>query len=367
MALPPPFPTKSVTPGFVPAGALEKALRDKLAKSKFSGDFAHMGIALADLTSIAEDPTPSGSFSVPLGSNALVDSEVAVGSLSKIHCMFAAYFLKEQVTKAAAGVGGQASDVQDLIAKITADWGTTVRNKIAKTPHDFPDLAHIFQFNPKTPWEPDFRNDFKSWQDLDDKHDKGRAVIDTLEFMDRMKLMVRFSDNMASGSCVRDIGFQYLNGALAAHGFADNAKNGVLWLGGDFGYDDSKSPIMGAPPWDKNADATWVRANARGIASYLTLVWTNRLVSQDASQDMRDILRDRSVGYATYIGNATPNRLRTFSKIGLLGHIISEGVIIEAKNGATAIRYAAVGLRANRSAVMKELATIFYDVIASLH
>jgi hypothetical protein len=351
----------------VPAGALDTMLKDRLSKAKNKDAFAHMGIAVVDLTGIGENPDPKGAFSMPLGANAMFDQQRAVGSLSKIHCMFAAYFLLEQVAIAAAAISSNAKDAADVAAQITADWKPIVSTKIPKSPHDFPNLTHMFDFVGAAPWGPSFKDDKTSWDGLVPYHESSKAKIDSLKFKDRMKLMIRFSDNMASGSCVRDVGFQYINGALDAHGFTDNAKNGILWLGTDFGYTNSP-PIMGTPPWDNNPDGTWVRANARGIASYLTLVWTNRLVNKNASKEIReDLLLDRSVGFATYIGNNTPNTLRTWSKIGLLGGTISEGVIIEASAGAGTIRYAAIGLGATRVSVMEELATIFYLCVKAQH
>ena len=367
MALPSPFPSTTQTAGFVPAGALDTMLKERLRTSKFKDAFLHMGIALVDLTPIAEDPDPSRPFSVSFGANAQLDTQLAVGSLAKIAAMFAAFHLRDQVTTAAATVGGNATDAADVAAQITADWKPIVSRAISKPPQDFPNLKHMFDFGPASPWKPTFKDGKKDWKALEPFHDSGKATIDKLEFTDRMKLMIRFSDNMSSGSCVRDVGFQYLNGSLAADGFADNQRNGILWLGGDFGYTNTP-PIMGAPPWDSRKDATWVRANAKGIASYFTLVWTNRLVDRAASGEMRDILLDRAgVGYGTYLGNYTPNVVRSLSKVGILGTVISEGVILECNAGGGLIRYAAVGLGATRDEVMKELAGIFFDCVKAQH
>jgi hypothetical protein len=306
-------------------------------------------------------------MTVACAANARFATQLAVGSLSKIAIMYAAFALRERVTLAAADVGKSASSVDDMVAKVTADWGKIVKQKIKKSPHDFPELKRIFQFAAAAPWKPDFVGSTRSWEQLAPLHETAAAVIKPLPFFDRLRLAIRFSDNMASGSCARDIGFQYLNGSLGAAGFDDDQHNGFLWEGGDFGFS-PRDPIMGAPPWDSSRDATWVRANARGIASYLTLLWGNRLVSQQSSREMRDILLDRDVGFATHMGNATPRTTRTWSKVGLLSGTISEGLIIEAhKASGTRIRYAAIGLRATRKKTMEALAKIFYHAIGALH
>lgn len=183
-----------------------------------------------------------------------------------------------------------------------------------------------------------------------------------LDFLDRLKLGVRWSCNMSAGSVVRDIGFQYMNGVMADEGLADNKRNGILFLGGDYGF--ATTPIMAQPPW-AHGKGSWVRANAKGIASYLTLVWTNRLVNPQASKEMRDILLERKEGLGTTMGNNAPGRVRVWSKVGI-GGTTSEGCIIETHTGTKLIRYLAVGLGGTDSA-LKELVVIFNDCIKSLH
>jgi Beta-lactamase enzyme family len=366
MALPAPIVLGGSTASFVPGGSLQRELTDRLAASRFKGAFLHMGIALADLTGVGEDPDPSRPAAVPLASNALFDNELAVGSLSKIAAMFAAFRLRERVIAASAAVGNTATSGADVPGKIMAEWAPLVTGRIAKPPHDSPNLSRMFDFASASPWRPDFKNAGKGWGDLSPLHESSKATIDTLKSMKRSKLMIRFSDNMAAGSCVRDVGFQYMNASLAAEGFADNARNGILWLGGDFGYA-AMPGIMGAPPWDSGANATWVRANARGIISFLTLMWKNQLVDQASCKQMREIMLERGgVGFATNISNATPGQVRAFSKVGIIG-TVSEGVIIEANSSGRLLRYAAAGLASTTDAALQALATIFLDTIGAVH
>lgn len=363
MALPPPFVT-GADAGLAAGGALQTELTSRLASSRLKDSFSHMGIALVDLTNIGAG---ASSTSVAFAGNARLETQVAVGSLSKIAIMFAAFSLRACVTRAAAGVASTATDVDDMVAKITADWNPIVSKKIRKPPADFPDLKRIFDFAGASPWTPSFKGSTRDWAQLAPFHETSAAAISVLPFMDRLRLAIRFSDNMGSGACARDMGFQFMNGSLGESGFADNRRNGFLWLGGDFGFA-PKTLIMGAPPWDTSANATWVRASARGIASYLTLLWTNRLVDGPSSGEMREILLDRAgIGFGTFIGNATPGRRKSWSKVGILTGSISEGVIIEAAAGSGLIRYAAIGLAATREEVLKELAKIFHATVAAVH
>jgi len=366
MAVAVPF-ASGLDAGLAPAGPLQTELKNRLDASSEKAAFSHMGIALVDLTNVAEDVDPSGSMAIAFAANPRFETQLAVGSLSKLAIMFAAFALRQRVILAAADVGTSATSVDDMIAKVAAGWTPAVPQKIKKAPHDFPNLKRIFDFALASPWKPQFLSSTRSWEQLKPLHETSAAAIKPLPFMDRLRLSIRFSDNMASGSCVRDIGFQYQNGSLGSAGFDDNPHNGVLWEGGDFGFS-PRDPIMGAPPWDTSRDATWVRANARGIASYLTLLWGNRLVNRESSREMRDILRDQGVGYATYMGNATPRSTRTWSKIGILTGSISEGLIIEATTASgMLVRYAAIGLGAARTVTLERLAKIFYESISALH
>ena len=367
MALPMAFASNRDA-GLAPAGPLQVELNTRLAASKEKAAFAPMGIALVDLTGIGENAESSGATGVPCAANANFENQVAVGSLSKISIMFAAYALRERVTLACAAVGSTATDVDDMVRKVKAGWTPEVPQKIKKAPHDFPDLQRIFDFAPSSPWTPKFHGWTRSWEQLAPLHETPAATIKPLPFLDRLRLAIRFSDNNASGSCARDISFQYQNGSLGAAGFDDNQHNGFLWEGGDFGFA-PHDPIMGAPPWDTHRGGTWVRANARGVASYLTLLWTNSLVSGSASREMRDILIDRAgIGFATYMGNATKRTTRTWSKIGILTGSVSEGLIVETSTpSGTVIRYVAVGLSAVRSETLQALAKIFYETISSQH
>jgi hypothetical protein len=364
MAIPPPIIAGGSTVGFVPAGSLQTELDSRIASSRFKGFFDHMGIALADLTNIGEDPSPGGSFAVPLASNIQMNKQFAVGSLSKIAAMFAAFRLRDRVGIAAASIGSSATSPSDLVAQIMADWGPIISTKIPRPPSDSPNLTQIFNFV-AAPWPAAFTTSGKAWNDLVGFHETTKARTNSLKFLDRMRLMIRFSDNAAAGSCVRDIGFQYMNASLAADGFADDTRNGILWLGGDFGFEPAR-PIMRGPPWDTGPDATWVRANARGIISFLTLMWTNRLVDQTASKEMRDIMLERGVGFATNLSNSTVGQVRAFSKTGILS-TVSEGVIVEANSGGRLLRYAGAGLSSHGDAPLVELSKIFLATVGAVH
>lgn len=359
MSVPPPFGA-GPDAGLTPDRTLQTELESRIDASRNKAQIRAAGIGLVDLTAISENPS-KGPFAFPFAT-LNTDREVPVYSLSKIAAMFGAFHLRNRVIVAAAAIGGSAKDSNDLIAQIETAWKPLVSRKIGLTPFDFPNLKDIFQFGLAAPWLPvNFSGSNSDPKKLDAyHHGKGGGKIANLGFMDRMKLMIRWSDNDAARSCVHAVSFQYMNSALAADGFADNKRNGILWLGGDFG----SGPIMGQPPWDRSG--TWVRANVRGIASFMALLWTNQLVSADCSRIMRDeIMRERGFGYATWLSNSTPSKARAWSKVGANG-TQSEAAIIEGTPSGKQIRYIGVVLNTTISLV-QEVAPMFEDTVAAVH
>jgi hypothetical protein len=361
MALPPPFGS-GPDAGLSPDSSLQEKLDARLDASPNKAKIDQACIGLVDLTQINEDPSP-GTFTFPFASRT-PEKEVAVYSLSKIAAMFAAFHLRDRVSKAAANIGAGAKDVDDLVKQIETEWRPLVSHNVGLGPFGFPKLKRIFKFGLSAPWQPvNFTTSGTTAQALDKSHHD--ATGGGLGFMDRMKLMIRWSDNPAAGSCAHNISYQYMAGALKADGFADNKRNGILWLGGDFGFGDGDgTAIMGQPPWDRSG--TWVRANARGIASFLALLWTNQLVSADASRSMRsDLMLESGVGYATWLSNSTPSKTKAWSKVGANGSQ-SEAAIIDCSPGGKKIRYAAVVL-STTIPIIQEVAPLLQAAVAAVH
>ena len=108
-ALPDPFKAGGPNAGFVPDGTLDSLLKSKLKAAKHQGVFSQMGIALADLTDIAENPTSTTPFAVKFAASANLETEMAVFSLAKIAPLLAAFRLRERAQLAADAVGKSAT------------------------------------------------------------------------------------------------------------------------------------------------------------------------------------------------------------------------------------------------------------------
>ncbi len=258
-----PFPAAPANPGWAPSDSLQTYVKQFATKPPFN----QMGIALVDLTR-----APRIGYA---GWNDVHQTYVA--SLAKIAAMFAAFQLRQSVRAAAKLL--QVTDPSKVFEAITAAWSPLVSTRITGRPADFPNLNNIFSIsgNPGN-WMIDFTDDNKGWDAI---NQIGDSLPKGLGFRDRMKLMIANSNNRAAASCIDDIGFQYLNGALAAEGLFSASDGGGLWIALDYGGHE----------WGKSAGGGWSQgATAAAVARFLALLETNRLVDADASDEMRKIM-----------------------------------------------------------------------------
>ena len=175
--------------------------------------------------------------------------QIYVASLAKIGAMFAAFQLRQSVRAAARQLS--VANAAEVFDAITAAWTPDVSSRTKGRPADFPRFANIFKISgSRGNWIIDFTDEQKSWQEI---KDIGDGLPQGLGFRDRMKLMIANSNNHAAASCIDDIGFQYLNGALAAAGLFSAGSSGGLWIALDYG----------GHWWGKAAGGGWRKAPRR--------------------------------------------------------------------------------------------------------
>jgi hypothetical protein len=262
--------------------------------------------------------------------------------------MFAAYQLRQAVR--AAANGSPAATPDDLWQSITDAWSATVSHRVAGRPADFPKLANIFDATGgRGHWTIDFTDQGKDWTDITRI---GDGLPAGLGFRDRIKLMIGNSNNHAAASCIDDIGFQYLNGALAAEGLFNKSDGGGLWIALDYG----------GHKWGKLDGGGWAQgATAASVARFLALIETNRLVDADASGEMRDMMSFQGhygSWFVNKLNNAGRVTTRAYGKIGLDGTmddcaVIERQVMVDGR--PKRIRYGAVGLGASSQAELDTL------------
>jgi len=291
--------------------------------------FAKMAVAIIDLTLRTRRPDGVGWITFA-GWN--MYEERFAASLVKIAAMFAAFRLRENLRNAAAQV--DAKNGKDLFKAIIADWKPIVETAIKAARKDFPNLDLIFEADGSPgAWKINF----------------------TPAFLKHMKDMIGHSNNLSAAFCIDAIGFQYLNGALAAEGLF-SGQFGGLWLGGNYhGRNWEVEPIN---------RKTHMGATAKAVAAFLTLLEDSRLVSPDASKEMRRIMRLAGSWFEEGLSKANPPRTTSdaYAKVGLLGTYHDCAVITRSTQGRT-IRYAAVGLGAPSAEVLRQLIVKLDDYI----
>jgi len=333
-----PFLPSRAKTAWVRTGPLHTELQ-KLAKSRFP----NMGLALADLTLGARLDAYGGWND---------DQQFYTGSQPKIAILLAAFRLRERVR--ASGKTGKSADA--LFAQIEKGWKPLVEKAIAGKPADFPRLKAIFKVvdagNPATV---DFAGGAKPWDALNKAHSKGFDA--SFGFLDRLKLSIGWSDNCASGSCVADLGRQYLNGAVASEGLFDPKDNKGLWLSGN--YD---GVMRGG--WETDKSLQLIQgATAASMASFLMLLHTKGFAKLTAGEhnEMRAIMGAPWLG--SYLSDAKRPVGTVYGKVGINGNgkdtpfrgFVHDCAVIERKDGARTHSYVVIALNAKDNAVLKEV------------
>jgi V8-like Glu-specific endopeptidase len=176
-------------------------------------------------------------------------------------------------------------------------------------------------------------------------------------FLQRLKLMIGFSNNSAATSCIVDIGFPYIASVLIQTGLWDPARDGGLWLGQGYGGPAWRASLLGGGT---------VSATAGALAALLTLIARDLAVDPASSADMRALFKkDAYPGAYTRSGfkgglDAELARLKrpratVFSKLGLLSGPEYDCAIIERDEGTTHLKYVAVAMNVPGTAAIHKL------------
>lgn len=319
-----PYPERA-PPVYWMVNPFTEHLIDDLRRRK---GLADMGVAIIDLTLRARRADGSGWIGFA-GWN--MYRQMFAASLPKIAAMFAAFRLREQVPGAMSDI--TAKDAPDLLRQLTDDWKPVVQVTLPEAPPDFPDLARVFQIGGSTGaftirFQPDF------WKHMD--------------------LMIYKSNNQSAAYCINAIGFQYLNGALAAEGLY-SSDHGGLWLGANY-----QGRVWRREPKISTAQG----ATAKAVAAFLTLLEENRLVNAKASESMRQLMRGGSWFYEGLAKARPPRNTQSgYAKVGLFGTYHDCAVIERSTPDGVRLRYAIVGLGARSPADLHRLVIGLDDFI----
>lgn len=363
-APPPPPP-----PGLFPAaysfksGNIPAAMQTAFDAVKSKTQFENLGFAIIDMTSTAP---------VFIGHNE--NKHALIASTGKIGILFAAFWLRKTVRENAKGI--DAADTHALFDTLKAIWAAVPEPYPGKfAGHAWPPKLHeIFKATKKGPgdWDIDFTSDMDysaanrqaSLALLAPQHNKPLALINALGFRDRLELMINWSDNNASGSCINAMGFQFVNGCLLHAGFFENSPTGGgLWLSGNYAGKSYAAEFSSMTP----QKITTQGGTADAIVRFMYLLVKRQLVDTAASEEMYMMME--------YNGSWVENELTDkghkvgvwLAKVGVAGAKWTEATYIEEEVNGKLLKYALAPCFAGNEATLKALALALAKVVAAAH
>lgn len=325
MAVPSPFAAAPASLSMVSGPEISQAMPELGTRA----ELRQMSVVLIDMT---KQPKNGGvGFSYYGGTNA--DTTRYSASLVKIAAMFAAFRLRKNFRAAADEL--PAKTPEELRALVTEAWKPIVEKSVGGA-KDFPDLKRIF----------DIAGSNGNW-----------TVHFTDKYMKDMEDMIGPSDNEAASRCILPLGYQYIQGALAAEGLY---SGGGLWLAGDY----SKGRDGIPEPKSKSHQA----ADAASVAKFMALLVKQDLVENTASAVMRRIMNN------CFMTRILTTNERTYApySFGKLG-IGTDGsrhdcaVIERTLDNGKVVRYVAVILGAQNPTALWTVGKFLDDIIAWVH
>ena len=356
------------------APSLQPQLNALLGRTPFTGS----RVALVDLTKDRNAPEFAG---------VRHRQQVFIASVAKIAPLFAAFQLQQDIRAMArrpTPTGGGVFDwARDLWADTQHDHGGAsvpftkdieLRGKLVlvkgkKVPLIDPRAPRLdavfaaeakpfaFASTPKTRAE--LETAIKEYTRI------GKPAIEALAFMQRLMVVgggLVPASNFATTTIVRDLGFPYIASALIQSGLYDPARGGGLWFNYDYGGHTWAGPPAGGP----------MNSGTPGsLASYMTLLAQDRLVSPTASQGIRDLL-DKDTTAMPTLQSPFEDELerrfglaaRVFEKIGVAAGGVDECAYIEWPAAAPRLKYVAVGLRSSDT-LLRKLIVELHKIVAA--
>jgi hypothetical protein len=325
-----PWPAKAVSVAFVPDAGLASCIQPKLdAHAPFKQAIKSKALCFA-----VADLTAAGAIKY-FGVNDHEQWNTA--SLAKIATMAAAFYLKAAVSEAAKEIAADAAAAAEittdkkLFKALNKAWNPLIKGKFPRRAFTPPRLESIFTATDTgAGWDIQFKEIEKDTAKIDAAHNHN-GKIDKLGFAERMYLMVAFSDNWAAHTCIDDLGFNYIGGALQDAGFYDGDKagfwtrsnyNGVKW-----------GPAIGS-------------GQAEAVCRFLCALQMGTMIDPISSNAMLRLMEKApdSFGIGSWILGVLPDRPdELYSKVGVWNGHYSEGVVVNGSTvGGTPFKYALI-------------------------
>ena len=247
-------------------------------------------------------------------------------SLLKVAAMYAAFELRGTLRKIALELGA-ATSATELLQTAAAYLDPQILGMAATIPalqgvaraHAVPQYASVFEVVPRP--EPG----------------RGFTVELAAGFKGHLERMIAVSDNGSAAQCVHGSGYGYLDGALAAAGFFDPARNVGVWLAGDYA---GNYPFYRIPSVNDGlvAQATTVMH----LAQMYVLLHDGLLVDEISSREMMSLLAKAVAVPEVFLDRASDLDFEvTHTKVGLGplkpenggANVYSEGSILQHASG----------------------------------
>jgi hypothetical protein len=303
-----------------PAWTRDEDLGTALRNIALDKGFSDRLFAVVDFTNIPVKP--SGVFgTTPTLAYASWNGkmETRIASMAKVAVMYAAFQLladlkrlsfdptaRDQAALRQLAQQEWERAPEPLVQRIVADTQVRGIDRIVRTLRGGPDQTTMFDFQHPASWLISFKSTGEDASEVETINDlasvadptrPGRTMEDptyrsrvaSLGFLERMKLMIRFSNDVATASCVRDIGFPYITALLAQSGlFHPGEEPAGLFLASN--YDGFEVEHVPSRNFADESTQTSQAGNAEALARFMTLLLQGRLVDEASSKAMKTLL-----------------------------------------------------------------------------
>jgi|SRR5688572_2337644 len=153
-----------------------------------------------------------------------------------------------------------------------------------------------------------------------DKHPHPHAL--TPEVRHELGLMIKASSNEMAAKYSRELGLKEIQKTLNAHGFYDAGHGGGIWVGKHYGQAGER---YGDPVGDHSHAAT-----VRQLLRFFLLLEQGRLVSVEASRNMKEIFRSPTIPHdpIKFVKGLEGEQVEIIRKWGSWEHWLHDAAVI---------------------------------------
>ena len=293
----PPAPKTTFTKDPKLQAALTRAVGTVCARRRIAPADFPSPISIIDLKTAV-----SGATALPIA-GFHENEEDYIASAGKVGVLYAAFMIRDMARRFA--LARAPKDEKDFFAQLNAQMGPAIASAVPRlglsSPIVKPDYGSMLQ---ATRLGGGLNVHFKSGYETS------------------LNGMIIKGENLPTSKCVKGVGYGYLNGSLAAHGFFTNSTGLGLWVGTDFNGTQPKVFIN-----TTNADKSEaVASTSDAMARLLAIIIVSGVLSDTICGEMRTRLAgaiatnhgsDQSWITRSSVSHFIPDNALTHDKVGL--------------------------------------------------